>query len=78
MPIAPPQLRPLAGALALVAATAFVYGEDGEAAGPRPRMEVVSSSVDLGTIPEGQEAVAEFELRNSGDALLAVLSAKPS
>lgn len=70
--------RPFAAALAAFAVLTAAYGTESVAEGPRPRLEIASPMIDLGEIPEGEEAQAVFELTNSGDAQLAILSAKPS
>ena len=44
-------------------------------AGPRARADVIE--IDLGVLPRGAQAEAEFVLRNDGDEVLRVLQAKP-
>jgi hypothetical protein len=44
-------------------------------AGPRLQADVLE--VDLGVLPRGAQAQAEFVLRNDGDDVLRVLQAKP-
>lgn len=42
-----------------------------------PRLDVASQTIDLGQLVRGQVAKAQFALRNAGDAVLRIESAKP-
>jgi len=46
-------------------------------AGPSPRVKFDATTVDLGDVVRGNDAVAEFSYANAGDAPLKILSAKP-
>jgi hypothetical protein len=43
----------------------------------QPRLEVEQSSIDIGVVSEGEEAVGTFILRNVGEKELKILKAKP-
>lgn len=45
--------------------------------GPVPSVAFESLSLDLGAIPEGEDAVGTFVVRNNGKAELQLLSVKP-
>jgi len=45
--------------------------------GPRPLLVPESISLNLGEVKEGEDAVGTFKLRNTGDAELKILSARP-
>jgi len=45
--------------------------------GPAPHIKFDSTQVGLGDVVHGQDAVATFTYRNTGDAPLHILSAKP-
>ncbi len=47
------------------------------APGPRPRAEIVNAQADLGPLRRGEKAEAQFSIKNAGDALLRIVSAKP-
>jgi len=47
------------------------------AAGPAPHIKFDATEVNLGDVVHGQDAVATFTYRNTGDAPLRILSAKP-
>ena len=47
------------------------------APGPQPALVVESPQLTLGDVKEGEDAVAVFKLRNTGDAELKILSARP-
>ena len=46
-------------------------------AGPAPHLVFDSVQINLGEVVHGQDAVATFAYRNTGDAPLHILSAKP-
>ncbi len=46
-------------------------------AGPAPAVAFDSLNLDLGAIPEGEDAVGTFVVRNNGKAELKLLSVKP-
>ena len=46
-------------------------------AGPVPSVAFESLNLDLGAIPEGEDAVGTFVVRNNGKAELQLLSVKP-
>ena len=46
-------------------------------AGPAPHIKFDSAEANLGDVVHGQDAVATFTYRNTGDAPLHILSAKP-
>ena len=46
-------------------------------AGPVPAVAFESLNLDLGAIPEGEDAVGTFVVRNNGKAELQLLSVKP-
>jgi redox-sensitive bicupin YhaK (pirin superfamily) len=46
-------------------------------AGPAPHIAFDTVTVNLGDVVHGQDAVATFAYKNSGDAPLHILSAKP-
>jgi hypothetical protein len=46
-------------------------------AGPAPAVAFESLNLDLGAIPEGEDAVGTFVVRNHGKADLQLLSVKP-
>ena len=46
-------------------------------AGPAPHIKFDSAEANLGDIVHGKDAVATFTYRNTGDAPLHILSAKP-
>jgi hypothetical protein len=48
-----------------------------EAAGPRPKLQIVDREVDLGKLHRGDKAEARFELRNVGDEVLRIQRVKP-
>jgi|GEM_PF-6171708 len=48
-----------------------------EAAAVQPSFRVEQSSLDLGTVRAGQDAVATFVFRNDGEVPVKILSAKP-
>ena len=45
--------------------------------GPQPKLVFDSVLVNIGDVVHGQDAVATFAYRNTGDAPLHILSAKP-
>jgi len=71
-PAAPPAPLPSASAPAPDAATVAQ-----PPVGPAPRIRFDAISLDLGDVPKGQDALAEFVFKNEGDAPLKILSAKP-
>lgn len=50
---------------------------DPTAAPPAPRVQIESETVDLGQLVRGASAEAVFVLRNAGNDVLKILSAKP-
>ena len=46
-------------------------------AGPAPVVSFEALNLDLGAVPEGQDAVGTFVVRNSGKAELKLLQVKP-
>jgi hypothetical protein len=46
-------------------------------AGPVPVLAFESQNLDLGAIPEGQDAIGTFVVRNSGQAELRLIDVKP-
>lgn len=70
--------------LALAGPAAAQEGSRGKASGDptavspaQPRLEVEQSSIDIGVVSEGEEAVGTFILRNIGEKELKILKAKP-
>ena len=49
----------------------------GAAPGPAPRLRFDATTIDLGDVVRGNDAVAEFAYTNAGDGPLKILSAKP-
>jgi hypothetical protein len=45
--------------------------------GPHPVLVIDKPSLELGEVKEGTEGVATFQLKNTGDADLKILSARP-
>ena len=45
--------------------------------GPHPKLEIAQESIDLGEVPRIGEAQATFIIKNAGDDILRILSAKP-
>ena len=66
----------LAALLSFSAAADAPVSDDPVAAAPR--IEVLEQSIDAGTVVQGDRVEAVFEIRNTGGAQLAILSAKPS
>jgi len=64
-----------AATLAALLAVPAVAAEEARKVGPRVEME--STEVDVGEIVRGHPAEGEFVLRNVGDDVLRILSAKP-
>ena len=46
-------------------------------AGPAPHIKFEATEVDLGDVVRGQDAVATFVYKNTGNAPLRIISAKP-
>ena len=67
----------LCGAGAAAADAAKDAKKEQPAAKPGGKLQVDSPLVDVGEVVRGQEAKATFLLKNSGDGVLKVLSARP-
>jgi hypothetical protein len=72
--------------LALAGPVAAQEGSRGKAPGggratqvspAQPRLEVEQTSIDIGVVNEGDEAIGTFILRNTGEKELKILKAKP-
>lgn len=77
-------LRPALAAPALALALAVPApaagndpGSNTVQASAKPVLVVENANLDLGKVQEGVEAVAVFKLKNTGNAELKILSAKP-
>ena len=66
----PAPANPAAGAARPVVAPAAP-------AGPTPHIKFDATEINLGDVVRGQDAVATFTYKNTGDAPLHILSAKP-
>jgi hypothetical protein len=71
------QIRFLAVGLALGVA-ALVSGAQQPAAEPSRGLTVEKNDLDLGSVMEGSDAVATFQLRNSSAVEIKILKAAPS
>jgi hypothetical protein len=71
------QIRFLAVGLVL-GVTALVYGAQQPAAEPSRGLTVEKNDLDLGSVMEGSDAVATFQLRNSSAVEIKILKAAPS
>lgn len=67
----------LAGFCGVAAAQAPAPASAPEAAAVQPSFRVEQSSLDLGTVRAGADAVGTFVFRNDGQAPVKILRAKP-
>ena len=66
-----------AGAAAPANPPAAAAAAPASPAGPTPHIKFDATEINLGDVVRGQDAVATFTYRNTGDAPLHILSAKP-
>ena len=68
----------LALLLALCAAPGLRAAEPAPAQAGTPHLEVEKLTVDVGNVQRGRDAEAVFHLKNTGNATLKIISAKPT
>ena len=64
--------------LSLAAAPALRAADAAPAQSGTPRLEVEKFTVNVGNVQRGKDAEAVFHLKNTGNATLKILSAKPT
>ena len=68
----------LALLLSLAVAPGLRAADAAPAQAGTPHLEVEKFTVDVGSVQRGRDAEAVFHLKNTGDATLKILSAKPT
>ncbi len=64
-------------ALALGVTCAAIVTGQSDSATPAPGLVIEQTEIDVGAVKAGQEAVATFVLRNTGETPVKILKVKP-